>query len=104
MIRRIGITRAAKTMLAEILMLGLVAVALGRDVSQAAGSCSSQLDCHQSCTNYEIGKSRQTIEAVQRFVTGTSQLPCGREYTYNQSDCQGTGSDAQVSCPNNCCS
>jgi hypothetical protein len=94
--------KKARALTLELLLVGLIALSVGRDVSEAAGACNTQLDCHASCTQLGNG-SRETLADGTHHTTGSGGPVCGTEYTFSSDDCTGSSNYTFVSCPGNCC-
>jgi hypothetical protein len=86
----------------ELVLVGLIALSVGRDVSEAAGACNTQFDCHASCAQLGNG-SRETLQDGTHHTTGSSGPVCGKEYTFGSDDCTGNANYTFVSCPGTCC-
>src|SRR5438067_1862891 len=88
---------------AELLLIALLAVAVGMAVSQAAAKCDTAFDCSHSCSNVGTG-SRKQNELQRRFTTGTRAAVCGEILFYNVLNCAGDPArEAGTTCPDNCC-
>jgi hypothetical protein len=103
MLRKSRIGKKPGVVLAELMLVTMLALALGRDVSQAAGQCNTKFDCSLDCVNQQLGGSEEKIETATRYTTGSSSGVCGTWYLYSQSACNGSSSSGTLQCAGNCC-
>lgn len=94
--------RRASAVGTELLLLALLAAAMGKDVSQAAAKCDTAFDCTAQCVNFGRG-STELVETTRRFTTGNQALRCGDEKLYVRPACAGAPFVTPANCANNCC-
>jgi hypothetical protein len=100
--RRCQRMRRVRGLLCELLLVGLVALGVGRDVSEASGQCNYSFGCSESCVdNGET--STETLASSQRYFPGSQSPMCGTQYTFAQTGCQGNSVTSNINCPGNCC-
>jgi hypothetical protein len=78
--------------LCELLLVGFLALVVGRDVSEAAGQCNTHYDCSQACLNHgsPFQSSDYQEETSTQYSTGSSNPRCGTFFQYNGPNCDGT--------------
>jgi len=96
---------------AEAALIAIFALAAGKDVTQAAGTCSTAYDCSLACVNEVINGvsgSQKVVQNKQRYATGgTAALACGTNYIYSAPGCPSNylWTSSTASCPaGTCCS
>jgi hypothetical protein len=88
--------------LVEMLCIGILAVAVGKDVSEASTKCDTAYDCSSDCARTSETYI-EVISVTNRFTTGTKTLKCGLIIASPNPDCRGASAVQDASCPGTCC-
>jgi hypothetical protein len=97
------VTRRLSGAAIELLLVGTLALAVGKDVSEAQAKCNTAFGCAHPCVNVGVGSTKRN-ELQKRFTAGTRPAVCGEQLTWDNPNCPGDpDQEGAITCPSNCC-